>query len=202
MGQSLHGEVHVVIESFKRCRRAAGLGCTAALAGAIVSLAGLVLVPAAAADGWTVQPLATQSSWVRSDLSGVSCVATNDCYAVGFSEQSNGGASALIEKWNGSSWFIWNSGGPAGSSNSVLNGVSCPYGGTFCMAVGEYDNGGRAQPLVYTWGGSGGFVRQTAPVGPGALAGDSLYSWRRAGSASLSAAWTWALPLRVWGALS
>jgi hypothetical protein len=141
------------------------------LAAVTVALAALALSPTAFADGWTLQSIKTDSSWVSSALNGVSCPpgVTNNCYAVGDYEVNNS-FSALIEHWNGSSWSIVSTSGPAGSSSSGLNSVSCPSV-TYCMAVGGYSSGGDVFPLVYTWGNAPGvtllsFAQQSVPLKP------------------------------------
>lgn len=59
---------------------------------------------------------------------GVTCTATNNCFAVG---QNSGGET--IEVWNGTNWSRVP---PSGTiANQHLNGVTC-FGTTFCTAVG------------------------------------------------------------------
>jgi len=158
-----------MITWFKNRRMRPGRVWRRPLAGVVVGLAGLALAPAAYANGWSLQSVQTESSWVSSQLSGVSCVpaTTDNCYAVGYSETSGSGITALIEHWNGTTWSVYSSGGPAGASDSTLNSVSCPTP-TFCLAVGEYHVGGVGIPLAYSFGSSTGFVQQTVPLAGGA----------------------------------
>jgi hypothetical protein len=131
------------------------------LAAAIVVVAALALAPAAFADGWSLQSVPLPRSPGHTQLNSVACPATNDCYAVGFDQPAGIGApaTALIEKWNGTEWFVFNLGGPL---NSELDSVSCPTA-SFCEAVGDYRPFGLDVPLVYTWGG-GGVQQQNVPV--------------------------------------
>jgi hypothetical protein len=165
-----------MITWFKRRRTHPGRVWHRPLAAAIVVFAGMALAPAAFADGWSLQSVPLPRSPGHTELKGVSCPATNDCYAVGFDEPAgiDTVATALIEKWNGTEWFVFNLGGPG--VNSELNSVSCPST-SFCEAVGD-DSGNdpQAVPLVYTWG-SGGLRQQNVPVGlNGSLNGVSCQS--------------------------
>jgi hypothetical protein len=86
---------------------------------------------------------------VSNELLGVSCVATTDCVAVGYTDL---GAShedqALIETWNGSRWELSYG---ADDGDEQLTGVSCASASS-CMAVGNYvEDGG---PLAESWNGS------------------------------------------------
>jgi hypothetical protein len=165
------GEGISMISSFKgRCvsprQRWGGV-----LAGVIVVVAVLTLAPAAFADGWSLQSVPLPRSPGVTRLNAVACPATNDCYAVGFDTPAGVGSepTALIEKWNGTEWFVFNLGGTAGE----LNSVSCPTT-SFCEAVGDYRPFSVDVPLVYTWG-SGGFQQQNVPV-EGTLNGVSCQS--------------------------
>jgi hypothetical protein len=87
-------------------------------------------------------------------LSGVSCVTTTACFAVGASD-----TGPLTERWNGSRWSIDSSpslSGPLVRAAAVsagfdpgLTGVSCP-GPTDCYAVG----GSGTRALIEHWNGS------------------------------------------------
>lgn len=141
------------------------------LAGVIVVVAALTLAPAAFADGWASQSVPLPRSPGVTRLNAVACPATNDCYAVGFDTPAGVGSepTALIEKWNGTAWFVFNLGGLGGE----LDSVSCPTT-SFCEAVGAYRPFSVDVPLVYTWG-SGGFQQQNVPV-QGTLNGVSCQS--------------------------
>jgi hypothetical protein len=75
-------------------------------------------------------------------LSGVSCVSTESCVAVGWSETKagTGTAYALAELWNGTDWQIRHTPNPPQSVSSVLQDVSCVEP-LICEAVGRYNGG-------------------------------------------------------------
>jgi hypothetical protein len=87
----------------------------------------------------------------RSGLSGVSCISTSFCVAVGSTDRD-----AMVEIWNGRAWklartpFVARQGSP-------LFGISCA-GRNSCMAVGEYNANPRPGPpegevLAERWNG-------------------------------------------------
>jgi hypothetical protein len=86
---------------------------------------------------------------------------TSPCVGVGYDQVIGDTHSALIERWNGSAWSVWQASGPGGSNQGQLYSVSCPST-TFCMAVGSYvpNSTGFSTPLVYTLTG-GNWVQQT-----------------------------------------
>lgn len=93
-------------------------------------------------------------------LSGVSCVSTSFCVAVGRSELAGSGEGpyTLIESWDGSAWNQVDSPNPGGSyGGSQLSDVSC-LSPTSCTAVGYINavTNGRphAMTLVESWDGS------------------------------------------------
>ena len=160
-----------MIGSFGSRRVSPGRGWRYVVIVVIVVVAALALVPEAFADGWSLQSVPLPRSPGTTRLNGVACPATNDCYAVGSDTPAGVGSepTALIEKWNGTEWFVFNLGGPAGE----LDSVSCPTT-SFCEAVGDYRPFSADVPLVYTWGG-GGFQQQYVPV-QGSLNGVSCQS--------------------------
>jgi hypothetical protein len=83
-------------------------------------------------------------------LAAVSCIATNDCTAVGF--QLNGSALALplVERWDGTAWSVEPSPAVGGGS---LAGVSCVTASS-CVAVGTTsDASGSTIALAEVWNG-------------------------------------------------
>jgi hypothetical protein len=79
-------------------------------------------------------------------LNSVSCKAVTNCWAVG---QSVTGSTTktLVERWNGTAWAIVASPNKAGSSRSVLSGVTCTSA-TRCQAAGSYNTLGRSYTLT------------------------------------------------------
>jgi hypothetical protein len=118
---------------------------------------------AAAASGWSVQPVPRPAHSGDTELSGVSCTSSRDCMAVGQSVQpSTVEPIPLVEHWNGSSWSIQRTpiqtaSGWAGS----LSGVSCTSSGV-CVAVGSsWSNAEGMGPLAERWNGSAWSIQRT-----------------------------------------
>jgi hypothetical protein len=98
-------------------------------------------------------------------FNAVSCSSASNCLAVGFYDVSDN-EHALAEAWNGSTWQVVDPPAPAGSTYTVLTGVSCTA--SSCVAVGNYgDSMGNQQPLaeVYT---AGSWTATTVPLPAGA----------------------------------
>ena len=87
----------------------------------------------------------------KSALSGVSCVSSSFCLAVGGQDNELGGAPrTLVESWNGEMWSYVPKPSNAGPySPSDLTSVSC-VSSTFCVAVGKY----LGTTLVESWNGT------------------------------------------------
>ena len=83
-----------------------------------------VMPPAALAAGWSVVPSAPLQVPAGS-LSGVSCVSTSACTAVGHYTNKAGDEVTLAERWDGTSWAIQTTPNPTGAIGSELSGVSC-----------------------------------------------------------------------------
>jgi hypothetical protein len=89
---------------------------------------------------WTVLKFPKEE---RGDITGVSCVASGECIAVG----------SEIERWSGSAWTILPVTYPAGASHILWGGVSCTSS-TACTAVGSYENAsGVKVALIERWAG-------------------------------------------------
>ena len=91
-----------------------------------------------------------------SDLSGVACTATTNCFAVGHDTIDNGyfTGRTLAERWNGSSWALSFTPNPGGPPNARLRGVACTSA-TNCFAVGDtLDANGRIRTLIERWNGT------------------------------------------------
>jgi hypothetical protein len=100
-------------------------------------------------------------------LSGISCVSTSRCIAVG---ADNWAGETLAESWNGTKWTRLDVLTPAQTGLNQLSGVSCVSAG-FCMAVGfQYLSTGDQQPLAETWSGGKWAITPT-PVVTGAYVG-------------------------------
>lgn len=86
-------------------------------------------------QGWSVVSSPAPPGSVESSLTGIACVGADDCWAVGGWGDVNYGGPTLIEQDTGSGWSIVPSPVPPGSTQSVLNSVSCASA-TDCWAVG------------------------------------------------------------------
>ena len=98
---------------------------------------------------WSVAASPSPAGLMANQLNGVSCPASADCFAVGFSSTSSG-TSALIESLGPTGWVLATTPQVPGSSVDELQGVSCAST-TSCVAVGYYQQkGGSEQTLVET----------------------------------------------------
>jgi hypothetical protein len=106
---------------------------------------------------WSIAPSSNRST-ESNVLSGVSCTSASACRAVGWFQNTSGGAyRTLIESWTGTAWKVVSSPSRAPGSTpdyflrvtgSALNGVSC-VSPPSCQAAGFYDTaGGHDQTLV------------------------------------------------------
>ncbi|MGN6872784.1 MAG: hypothetical protein ACTHMY_30710 [Solirubrobacteraceae bacterium] len=180
-------------------RTAPGRGSRVAFVGVMVALVAAVLAPAALASGWSLQTVPNEPFTTGNFLDGVSCSATNNCFAVG-GEKSGGQPSFLVQHYNGSNWAVQTFAGPAGVTFSQLTGVSCPTN-SFCMAVGSYSPAAGARvPLVFTFNGSS-WQQQSVPLGSSSTTAslNDVSCWSNTfcmlvgqfDSAGLTAAWSW-----------
>lgn len=95
---------------------------------------------------WQFQPIASPAGTSDAALSGVSCVRSSACAAVGTYYTGSGDtANPWAADWNGSTWTTLPVPSPAGSTGSGLASVSCAGDGT-CIAVG--DGAAGDTPLV------------------------------------------------------
>jgi hypothetical protein len=103
---------------------------------------------------WSYMSVPTPSGAQYTILQGVSCASTTACTAVGVSFNGSSVASALAERWDGTSWTIEAGTVPSGATQSDLNGVSC-RSTTSCIAVGTYNTGSTLpSPLAESWNGT------------------------------------------------
>jgi hypothetical protein len=93
---------------------------------------------------WTVLPTPGFGTGETGGLDAVSCTSSNACEAVG---QTSSGltSTALIERWNGSTWSLQTS--PTGTSFAGLSGVSCTGSGQ-CTAVGHTESAAGSEVFL------------------------------------------------------
>ncbi len=115
-----------------------------------------------------------------SNLSGISCVSTSFCIAVG--DIIRGGLPfTLTERWTGAGWIILNSPSPANATRSFLSAVSC-QSAKMCAAVGFYSgHGGKQFTLAERWNGKSWKIEHTPALASG-LASLNAVSCPTAGS--------------------
>jgi hypothetical protein len=101
---------------------------------------------------WVVRATPNPSGSESSGLYGVSCPsATSKCTAVGFYQDNLTGPSfTLAEAWNGTHWSLQPTPNPAGTTGSILFGVSC-VSATACTAVGDAQTKTKAELLAESW---------------------------------------------------
>jgi hypothetical protein len=114
---------------------------------------------------WIFQAIPIPGGSLGSMLNGVSCTSATTCTAVGYYINSSGTQVALTETWSGGGWSMTPAAAiPAGTTVSILNGVSCTSAST-CTAVGYYVNSsvnsGMQETLIETL--SGGSWSVTTP---------------------------------------
>jgi len=117
-------------------------------------------------NGTTWSTVTGNSSTAYSALSGVSCVSTTNCTAVGYSrDRQSQSETTLVQHWNGTKWSTVKSRNP-GPSFSQLSAVSCS-GVFFCIAVGQYANASVVRTLVERWDGAN-WSNVNSPIPAGA----------------------------------
>jgi Bacterial Ig-like domain (group 3) len=140
----------------RRRRSASGLAVVLVVAfglGAVVGpRAEGLLAPAVAgaqASSWSVGTSPSPAGLTANELNAVSCPATGDCVAVGYSSTPLG-TSPLIESLGAGGWELAAAPRVPGSRTDALEGVSCASASS-CVAVGYYQQkGGAEQALVET----------------------------------------------------
>ena len=111
---------------------------------------------------WAVLP-SPDAGTAPNDLTGVSCLSTVSCWAVGYDGQGSAVDRTLVESWNGAVWSIVPS--PNNGPGSGLNGVTCVAGGQ-CVAVGYGTlESTVAQTLVESWDGGGWSIVASPDIG-------------------------------------
>ena len=103
---------------------------------------------------WSLQTVPKPSGAKKSILLDVSCSDASNCTAVGGYNNASNVQVTFVVRWNGSSWSQQTSPNPAGSSNSVLQNVSCNDRYS-CVAVGDWLNSGTWQPQAQYWNNTG-----------------------------------------------
>jgi hypothetical protein len=144
--------------------RLSGVACSSQWAcvavGQYTNRAGNTVILVERWDGtaWTRDP-APSSGAQSESLSGVDCMFTSSCTAVGYSYGAK--QTTLVERWNGTTWSIQPSPNPSGALESQLSGVACAAV-TACTAVGAYsDSGVTDLTLAEYWNGATWSIQPT-----------------------------------------
>jgi hypothetical protein len=119
---------------------------------------------------WKSQPTLHQPGADYTELTGVSCTSVTACTAVGdFYSHDLDDEAPLAEVWNGSTWTVTPTVNPAGTTQALLNSVSC-ISANACTAAGYYyNNSDLGRPLVEAWNGAK-WTTQDARTAPGSEA--------------------------------
>jgi hypothetical protein len=99
-------------------------------------------------SAWSVVDSPDDPNAQYSDLNGVSCTSTSQCWAIGSKD-----GNTLIDQWNGTSWSTVTS--PNTGAGAYLNSVTCSSVSA-CWATGQYLDGSTDifQTLIERWNGS------------------------------------------------
>lgn len=114
---------------------------------------------------WAVMHLAGPAGALSDGLTGVSCISSRACTAVGW-DYGSGTSGTLAERWNGSRWSIQPTPGN-GSEGIPFAAVSCGSA-TSCTAVGYYDfndPGFATSALADHWDGHSWTSQPLPPFG-------------------------------------
>lgn len=103
-------------------------------------------------SGWALVSSPSSTPTQDNILDGITCIAVNDCWAVG--QYNPGLILTLTEHYNGSTWSIVSSPNISSATQNVLTSVAC-VSANDCWAVGQWNsNGGNFQTLIEHYDGS------------------------------------------------
>ncbi len=113
---------------------------------------------------WRIRAVPAPASATASGLFAVSCRSARACTAAGTYDNGTGHALPLAEGWNGTSWRIQATPGPAGAVASELDAVSCTSPRA-CIAAGTWE-GSSFTPatLAEVWNGTSWHIQRTPGV--------------------------------------
>jgi hypothetical protein len=156
-------------------RRDSRIGVVLAVLGLVLSVG---LAAQASAPRWTIQPTPNPTGAKSSQLSGVACLSSSVCTAVGDYTNGAGTDVTLAEHRNGTRWIVQPTPTPTGAKGGsfvFLSAVACPTV-TDCTAVGHYNTPTESEvPVVEQWNGSNWTIQPTpTPTGVDAAAGIDL----------------------------
>lgn len=123
---------------------------------------------------WAQATIPAPAGATFATLSGVSCISSTACIAVG-NYSPDGGITTvtLADSWDGTTWTELASPNPAGEPYASLESVSCTAASA-CMSTGHSsDPNGVASSLAETWDGTGWSL--ASPPNPPGATGSTLH---------------------------
>jgi hypothetical protein len=103
---------------------------------------------------WSIVPSPSPSSTGQNDLWSVSAVSPTDIWAVGETNNSSGGATTLVEHWNGTRWSVVPSPSPS-PTYSLLHSVAAIAANDVWAAGNAYDDAtDEFRTLIEHWNGT------------------------------------------------
>jgi hypothetical protein len=140
-------------------RRGIGRG-TALVA---ISLAAFASIAVAAAPSWRLEPLPEPAGASASSLTGIACVSTVACTAVGHYTDAGDNDAMFVDRLSSRSWHVQTLASPVGATSALLYGLGCSSSRA-CTAVGTANITGKASPaLAERWNGAA-WKREAVPV--------------------------------------
>ena len=102
---------------------------------------------------WSITPSPDPPGVTSLTFSGLACVSTTDCFAVGSTivDPHVRTSNTLVEHWDGTSWSVMTTPNRPVKFNQLVD-VSCPTS-TSCTAVGFSYDGAKKDTLVERWDG-------------------------------------------------
>jgi hypothetical protein len=100
---------------------------------------------------WTAVPNSAPGD--EAELAAVSCVATDDCNAIGAVQSTLFTTRPMAEHWNGVEWTVAAVPEPPHAQQSTLESLAC-HSEISCYAVGGYSTATAGRTLVDHWNGS------------------------------------------------
>jgi hypothetical protein len=88
---------------------------------------------------WTDEGALVRPNTKYNYLNDVSCVATDDCMAVGSTVKSATVGTTLTETWDGTRWTLQPAPNPGGTLHTIFSAVSCPSR-LLCLGSGYYSD--------------------------------------------------------------
>jgi large repetitive protein len=116
------------------------------------SVIGLTLAESWNGSSWSVVNTPSVTGAKLTEFTGVSCVSTSSCLAVGYYQKS-GTSMTFAEIWNGKTWTGQTTPNPSTAKLAQLQGVSCASSSA-CTAAGNYTNASNVEvTLAESWNG-------------------------------------------------